>query len=171
MSYTPEQLFSFLDSLGIEHQTASHQPVFTVDEARAVQDQVSGAHSKNLFLKDAKGASWLVVMLADKRADLAGIARRVGAAKFSFAKPELLADVLGLTPGSVTPFALVNDKEKRVTVVLDGDMLKNETIHFHPLHNAASTTIRAADLLKFVQALGYEPIVVECGCQQAGNNV
>ncbi len=163
MPATPEQLFAFLDSLGIPHATVAHPPVFTVEEARACGREVEGLHCKNLFLKDKKGCLWLVVMPADKRADIGRIQERVGAARLSFARPELLWEVLGLTPGSVTPFALINDAGRRVTAVLDEEMMRSEKVNYHPLHNAASTTIRAADLLAFLRALDYEPRIVDCG--------
>jgi Ala-tRNA(Pro) deacylase len=160
---TPEQLFAFLDQLGIEHQTLEHPPLFTVEQGRDFWHKLPGLHCKNLFIKDKKDKIWLVVMPGDKRADLNRLEKRLGAARFSFGKPELLLDVLGLTPGSVTPFALMNDTQKRVTVVLDFEMMKSEKVNFHPLHNAASTTIKTADLLKFTKALGYEPVISDCG--------
>jgi Ala-tRNA(Pro) deacylase len=171
MPHTAEQLFSFLDQLGIKHQTTQHPAFFTVDEGRAWHHKIPGTHCKNLFLKDAKGTLWLVVMPADKRADLAGIAGRIGSAKLSFAKAELLLDVLGLSPGSVSPFALLNDAQKRVKVVLDQDMMACEQVNYHPLHNEASTTLRSADLLKFIQALDYRPVITECGQKQAEHSV
>ena len=163
MACTVEQLFSFLDTLGIEHQTTQHPPFFTVEEGREWHDKIPGKHCKNLFLKDKKGEMWLVVMPADKRANLGDIARRIGAGKLSFASSALLLDVLGITPGSVTPFAILNDAQKRVGIVLDGDMLENEYVNYHPLHNAASTTLRSADLVKFIRAVGYEPTITNCG--------
>jgi len=161
--YNEEQLLFFLDSIGIEHKTTRHEPLFSVADGLALRDKIPGLHCKTLFLKDGKGQLWLVVMSADARADLAGIARQVGAAKLSFAKPELLLEILFMTPGSVTPFALVNDDKKRVRVVLDQEMMRSEYVCYHPLHNAASTTIRSQDLVKFVKALGYEPVTVDCG--------
>jgi Ala-tRNA(Pro) deacylase len=163
MPHTAEQLFTYLDELGIEHQTTEHPPVFTVEEASQWHHKIPGAHCKNLFLKDKKGKLWLVVMPSEKRADLGRIAERAGTVKFSFGNPQLLEEVLGITPGSVTPFALMNDAQKRVTVILDRDMLANEQVNYHPLHNAASTTVKSADLLKFIGALGYEPILIDCG--------
>jgi len=171
MPCTPEQLFSFLDRLGIEHQTTQHPPIFTVDEGRGWHDKIPGTHCKSLFLTDGKGGFWLVVILEDKRADLGKIAKRIGAGRLSFAKPKMLAEILGLTPGSVTPFALLNDADKRVKIILDEEMLACEKITNHPLHNAASTTLRSADFLKFIKALDYEPIIIECGMKQAKNNV
>ncbi len=163
MPATPQQLFDLFDQLGIEHKTTEHPPIFTVDQGRELWGTIPGLHCKNLFLKDKKDKVWLVVMPSAKRADLNKIEKRIGAARLSFAKPELLLEILGLTPGSVTPFALLNDKEKRVTVVLDDSMLMSEFVNYHPLHNAASTTIRAQDLIKFVHALNYQPIVTDCG--------
>jgi Ala-tRNA(Pro) deacylase len=91
---------------------------------------------------------------------LARLEKALAAPRFSFARPELLHEVLELTPGSVTPFGLINDRQRRVTVVLDQQMLDTEWVNVHPLHNAASTTLRSADLLRFVRTLGYEPIIV-----------
>jgi Ala-tRNA(Pro) deacylase len=155
-----EDLFAFLDNLGIEHSTVTHPPFFTVDEGRPWHDMIPGLHCKNLFIKDRKGGIWHVVLPADKRADLGALEKALGAPRFSFARPEVLLEVLQLTPGSVTPFGLINDTARRATVVLDQDMLANEWVNFHPLRNDASTTIRAADLVTFVRALGYTPIIM-----------
>jgi Ala-tRNA(Pro) deacylase len=161
MPATPEDLFAFLDSLGIAHSTVSHPPFFTVEEGRPWHDQIPGLHCKNLFIKDKKGGIWHVVLPADKRADLNALEKQLGAPRFSFAKPEILMEVLQLTPGSVTPFGLINDTARRVTVVLDQDMLASETVNYHPLRNDASTTLRATDLVTFVRALGYQPVIIQ----------
>jgi Ala-tRNA(Pro) deacylase len=160
MPATPADLFALFNRLGIEHSTIEHPPFFTVEEGRPWHDKIPGLHCKNLFIKDRKGGIWLVVTPADKRADLARLEKILGAPRFSFARPDVLLDVLALTPGSVTPFGLINDTQRRVTVILDAAMLDSEWVNFHPLHNAASTTLRSADVLSFVRALGYEPIVV-----------
>jgi Ala-tRNA(Pro) deacylase len=157
---TPDELFAFLDRLGIVHSTVTHPPFFTVEEGRPWHHRIPGLHCKNLFIKDRKGGIWLVVMPADKRADLGRLEKTLGAPRFSFAKPDVLQDVLQLTPGSVTPFGLINDTQHRVKVILDQAMLDSEWVNFHPLHNAASTTLRSADLVRFVHALGYEPVLV-----------
>jgi Ala-tRNA(Pro) deacylase len=162
MPSTPDQLFAFFDELGIEHQTVAHPPFFTVEDGRAWHHRIPGLHCKNLFLKDKNGRLWLVVMPGEKRADLAAIAQRTGAGKFSFGKPELLNDTLGISPGSVTPFAVLNDERKAVTVVLDTDMLQSEWVNYHPLHNEASTVMRSQDLVKFLRATGREPLVIDC---------
>jgi Ala-tRNA(Pro) deacylase len=157
---TLDKLFALLDGLGIEHSTVQHPPIFTVEEGRPWHDLIPGLHCKNLFIKDRKGGIWLVLMPGDKRADLARLEKVLAAPRFSFARPELLQEVLELTPGSVTPFGLINDRQRRVTVILDQQMLDAEWVNFHPLHNAASTTLRSADLLRFVRALGYDPIMI-----------
>ena len=163
MPATPDDLFAFFDRLGIAHSTVAHPPFFTVEDGRAWHDKIPGRHGKNLFLKDKKDKIWLVVMPAEKRADLSRLEKRIGAARLSFGKPELLLEVLGLIPGAVSPFGLINDKQKRVTVVVDPDLLTGGTVNFHPLHNAASTTIASEGLLKFMRALGYEPLIADCG--------
>jgi Ala-tRNA(Pro) deacylase len=163
MTATAEELFAFLDQLGIEHSTLTHPPIFTVAEGREWHDKIPGLHCKNLFLRDRKDKIWLVVMPGDKRADLNRLEKRINAARLSFGKPELLLDVLGLTQGSVTPFGLINDRRRLVTVVVDEDLPNSEWVNFHPLHNAASTTLRSADLLRFMSALGFEPVIVNCG--------
>ena len=160
MPATPDDLFAWLDCLGIEHSTVTHPPFFTVEEGRPWHHKIPGLHCKNLFIKDRKGGIWLVVMPADKRADLGRVEKALAAPRFSFAQPDVLQEVLELTPGSVTPFGLINDKQRRVRVILDQDMLDSAWVNFHPLHNAASTTLRSADLVRFVRALGYDPIIV-----------
>ena len=160
MPATPEELFAYFDLLGIAHSTVSHPPFFTVDEGREWHDKIPGLHCKNLFIKDKKGGIWHVVVPGDKRVDLNALEKSLGAPRFSFAKPEVLWEVEQLTPGSVTPFGLINDTARRVTVILDDEMLQSEWVNFHPLHNAASTTLRATDLVKFVRSLGYDPVIL-----------
>ena len=166
MPATPQQLFAYFDQLGIAHSTIEHKPLFTVEDGRDLWDKFPGLHCKNLFIKDKKDKIWLVVMPGGKRADIKALEKRLNAPRFSFGKPELLLEVLGMTPGSVTPFALMNDTARRVTVVLDAEMMQSEKVNFHPLHNAASTTIRTQDLLKFAKTLGYEPVIADCGSNQ-----
>lgn len=161
MPATSAELFQRLESLGIRTSTVEHPAVFTVEEARNLRGEIPGAHSKNLFFKDRKDALWLVVCLEDADIDLKSLHGRIGAARLSFGKPELLREVLGMEPGSVTPFALLNDEGLRVRVVLDARMMAHETLNFHPLRNTATTTISSTDLEKFVRATGHEPLVVE----------
>jgi len=158
---TPDELIRYLDELGLETRTVSHPAVFTVEQARALRVDLPGAHSKNLFLKDKKGQLWLVVALADRKIDLKILRRQISAASLSFGKPELLFEVLGIEPGSVTPFAVINDAKKKIKVVLDEAMLKVDPLNFHPLTNTATTQISATGLLAFLSALGLQPMIIE----------
>ena len=160
---TDSDLFARLDALGIAHRTQSHAPVFTVEEAKALRGEIVGGHTKNLFLKDAKGRLWLVSALQDTRIDLKALPAVIGSAKLSFGKPELMAGTLGVTPGSVTAFALMNDAQRRVTFVLDKALLAKEPLNFHPMINTATTAVSAEGFLRFLGALGVEPILVDFG--------
>lgn len=154
------ELLAFFDQLAIKTETFDHPPVFTVEEAKSVHNQVPGGHCKNLFCKDEKGVLWLIVALADSAIDLKAAPQKIGSRRLSFGKPELLMEVLGVEPGSVTPFSLINDKENRVNVILDEAMMKLDMLNFHPLKNDASTTITASDLLNFIRACGHNPRIV-----------
>jgi Ala-tRNA(Pro) deacylase len=155
------RLFAFLESLGIETTTLEHAAVFTVAEAQRWRGEIAGGHCKSLFLKDKKGGLWLVVADEERQVDLKALARQLGAPRFSFAKPELLREVLGIEPGAVTPFALINDPEHRVRVVLDQAMLEHELLNYHPLSNDATTTIRSDDLEAFVAACGHQTYITD----------
>jgi Ala-tRNA(Pro) deacylase len=154
------ELFAFLDELGIKTKTFDHEPVFTVEQAKKIHDDVLGGHCKNLFCKDEKGVLWLIVALEDAAIDLKAAPAKIGSRRLSFGKPELLMEVLGVEPGSVTPFSLINDKTNRVNVILDDAMMKQDPLNFHPLKNNATTTIAASDLLVFIKACGHNPRIV-----------
>jgi Ala-tRNA(Pro) deacylase len=158
---TSEDLFAHLDTLGIAHRTYTHPPVFTVAEAAALRGSLPGAHCKSLFLKDKKGRFWLAVMLEERRIDLRKLAARLGAPRFSFGSPVDLQRLLGVEPGSVTPFALVNDVEHHVTPVLDAEMLRHDPLNYHPLRNDRTTAVSSADLLRLIAASGHTPRIVE----------
>ncbi|MGE0717137.1 MAG: prolyl-tRNA synthetase associated domain-containing protein [Alphaproteobacteria bacterium] len=160
---TPERLLARLDELGIRTTTARHPPLFTVEDSRRLRGDLPGGHCKNLFLKDRKDKLWLVVTLEHRAIDLKTLPDRIGAARLSFGRPELLVDVLGVTPGGVTPFALINDVEQRVSVVLDREMLTFDPLNYHPLSNAMTTAIAPDDLLRFVRACGHVPQIVDLG--------
>ena len=154
------ELFALLDRLGIKTRTFDHEPVFTVEQAKKVHEDVPGGHCKNLFCKDEKGVLWLIVALEDAAIDLKAAPAKIGSRRLSFGKPELLMEVLGIEPGSVTPFSLINDKTNRVNVVLDEAMMKLDQLNFHPLKNDATTSITASDLLTFISACGHSPRIV-----------
>jgi Ala-tRNA(Pro) deacylase len=163
MIYPPEiceaRLYDTLRQLGIAWATIEHAAVFTVEEAEAVLTQIPGGHTKNLFLKDKKGGLWLVVVRAHLTVDLPALAKQLGAPRFSFGSAELLIATLGITPGSVTPFALMNDTAHIVTPVLDAAMLELDPINFHPMRNDRTTAIAPGDLIRFVKACGHDPLI------------
>ncbi len=158
---TPDQLFSHLDALGIAHRTVTHAPIFTVAEAAMVYRDMPGGHCKSLFLRDKKGGFWLAVMLEERRIALGKLAARLVATRFSFGSADELYALLGVHPGSVTPFALVNDAAHRVTPVLDRAMLDHDPLNYHPLANDRTTAIASADLLRFIAACGHRPRIID----------
>ncbi|MGI9484090.1 MAG: prolyl-tRNA synthetase associated domain-containing protein [Hyphomicrobiales bacterium] len=163
MPATREELYARFRELAFETKSWDHDPVFTVDEARALRGEIPGGHCKNLFLKDKKGQLWLVVTLEEAQVDLKSLPAKIGAARLSFGKPDLLLEVLGIEPGSVTPFAVINDTSQRVNVILDEKMMAEELLNFHPLKNDATTTIRSQDLQAFIEACGHSPKIIAVG--------
>jgi len=157
---TEKDLFQRLDELGVKTVTVEHMAVFTVEEAKAERGNLTGAHSKNLFLKDKKQQLWLVVCLEDREIDMKALRHKIGAANLSFGKPDLLSQVLGVEPGSVTPFSLINDADAQVRVVLDKEMMEDDFLNFHPLTNTRTTQISPDDLLRFIRSCGHDPNVV-----------
>lgn len=157
MPLTPEQLLAELGKLNIEYELYRHPPLHTVEESRQMRGEISGGHCKNLFLKDKKGKLWLVVCLEDAVINMKTLNTKIGSARLSFGKPELLLEILGVTPGAVTPFALINDGETRVNVILDQKMMAHEKLNYHPLTNRQTITITSKNLLVFIKACGHEP--------------
>ena len=160
MPATRDELMARLDALEIATKTVDHAPVFTVEEARALRGEIAGGHCKNLFLKDDKGAIYLIVCLEDARVDLKSAPARIGSRRLTFGKPDLLMQILGVEPGSVTPFGLINDTMQRTRVILDQAMMEHAILNFHPLRNDATTSIAAADLVRFIRSCGHDPRVV-----------
>ncbi|WGM37292.1 prolyl-tRNA synthetase associated domain-containing protein [Caulobacter sp. NIBR1757] len=155
------ELLAFLDGLGIAHTTIDHPAVFRVGEGDDVKAGLPGGHTKNLFLKDAKGRLWLISALGETRIDLKRLHPVIGSARLSFGPAELMEETLGVVPGSVTAFALANDPEHRVTFVLDAALARCDPVNFHPLTNTATTGVSQADFRRFLTALGREPIIVD----------
>jgi Ala-tRNA(Pro) deacylase len=157
MPASPDDLFALLDRLGIRHATVQHPPLFTVEESQFLRGQIAGGHTKNLFLKDKRGALFLVTALEEAEIDLKSLHRRLGASgRFSFGSAEQMLATLGVEPGSVTPFGALNDTEARVTVVLDAAMMAHQTLNFHPLVNTMTTSIGRDDLVRFLAATGHD---------------
>lgn len=158
---TPEDFLQHLSTLGISAQRHTHPPLRTVEDSQNLRGTISGRHSKNLFLKDKKKKLWLVVCCENLKIDLKSLRFRIGAAGLSFARSELLEDVLGVKPGSVTPFAVIHDIEQQVQVVLDLELARADQVNFHPLTNTETLTISGSDLLKFLTVHDHEPILID----------
>ena len=159
MAADRERFFARLQELGIASTTMEHEPMFTVEQSGALRETLPGARTKNLFLTDKDGRVALVVAKDDTRVDLKLVASRLGFGRLSFGNAELLAKLLGVTPGSVTPFALINDPQARLRVVVDEALLAFAEVNCHPLENTATTRLATADLLRFIRACGHEPMV------------
>lgn len=160
MTASRTDLFARLDALGIAHNTHEHPPIFTVAEGAGMKDDMPGGHTKNLFLRDKKGVLILVSALAETKIRINRLHTALGCGRLSFGKPELLLEALGVTPGSVTAFALMNDPDARVRFVLDSALMAHDIVNFHPLSNNATTAIAADDLVRFVRDTGHEPEVL-----------
>jgi len=161
MHATQEELFKKLDELGIAYKTHHHAPVFTVEEAQAETDQIPGGHCKNLFLKDKTGDLYLVVCLQETAIDLKAFRKLVGARNLSFGKPDLLYEILGVEPGSVTPFSLINDKARKVSVILEKRMMEHDLLNYHPLQNVMTTQISSTALEAFIADCGHSVRILE----------
>ena len=158
---TRADLFAFLDAHGVAHATLEHPPVFRVEEGLEIKAALPGGHTKNLFLKDAKGQLWLISALGETAIDLKRLHTVIGSGRLSFGSPELMAQTLGVTPGSVTAFGLINDTDRRVRFVLDAALAQADPVNFHPLSNDATTAVSRDGFQRFLAALGVEPLVVD----------
>jgi Ala-tRNA(Pro) deacylase len=162
MPKTEAELFAFLDSLGIRTTTHRHPPLYTVADSQALRGTIAGGHTKNLFLKDKKDNFFLLTVDEEAAVDLKQVHTLIGAAsRVSFGRPEMLMELLGVAPGAVTVFGVVNDAGKRVKVVLDQALMQNATINAHPLTNEATTSIAAADLIRFIEATGHDAVILK----------
>jgi Ala-tRNA(Pro) deacylase len=162
MPKSPQELMDFLGKLDIETSTIQHPPLHTVADSKALRGEISGGHTKNLFVKDKKDQYFLLTVDEDALVDLKTIHHVIGAAsKVSFGRPEALLDLLGVTPGAVTVFGALNDAGGKVSVFLDADLMQNDIINGHPLVNDATTSIRRDDLVKFLRATGHEPRILK----------
>ena len=160
MPATRDELMRRLEELGIETHTIEHTPVFTVAESNALDREIPGGHTKNLFLKDAKDRLFLIVAHAHTAIDLKALPRLIGSARLSFGRPDLMMATLGVTPGSVTAFALINDRDHKVDVVIDARLMAYDTVNCHPLTNSATTNIARDELLRFIRACGHAPRIL-----------
>lgn len=160
---TRDDLFAFLDAQDIAHRTLDHPAVFTVGEGDAFKAGLPGGHTKNLFLKDARGQLWLISALGHTAIDLKRLHPVIGSGRLSFGSPELMRETLGVTPGSVTAFGLLHDRDRRVRFVLDADLAACDPVNFHPLTNTATTAVSQEGFRRFLAALGVDPLIVDFG--------
>mgnify|MGYP001317134119 CR=1 FL=1 len=166
---TPDDLFARLKALDIETETHSHPPVYSVEESRCLRGDLPGTHCKTLLFNDKKAALWLCVVEESRRLNIRALSDALGAARLSFARPEIVEKYLGIEPGAVTPFALINDTDAVINVALDSDVMAAEIAYFHPLINDRTTAIAPADLRRFIEAGGHRPVTVDMGPASAAD--
>src|SRR3954471_7390279 len=161
LATTPAALFAALDRLGIAHPTVSHPPLFTVEQSQSLRGSIAGGHTKNLFLRDKKGALFLVTALEDAAIELKSLHRRLGATgRFSFGSADLMMETLGVAPGAARPFGAIKDTPQRVTGAVGAALMEHAVINAHPLTNTMTTSIARDDLVKFLESTGHPPRIV-----------
>jgi Ala-tRNA(Pro) deacylase len=164
MPHTPDSLFATLESLGISHETISHPALFTVEQSKQLRGEIPGAHTKNLFLKDKKGKLFLVTAVENTQIDLKRLHEVIGGSgRLSFGSAEQMLANLGVEPGSVTAFGVINDTAGAVTMILDQRLSGFDRVNCHPLVNTMTTGVSYADLMTFLTAVGHAPQVLKVG--------
>lgn len=161
------KLYADLDALGVPYAVAEHAAVFTVEESHKVAADVPGVHVKNLFLKDKNGRYWLVTVPADIRVALKSLPQAIGCGRVSFGNAEDMERLIGVTPGSVTPLAAINDDTHAVTVVLDATLADAALLNCHPLRNTASISLSGADLLRALSHWHHAPVIATIPTMEA----
>ncbi len=161
MPATRQDLFDFFEAQDISHKTKDHKPVFTVEESAEIKADMPGAHTKNLFLKDKNGRFFLVCAEAHAQVKVNRLHPVLGCKRLSFGKPEPLLEYLGVVPGSVTLFSVINDTDQNVTLVIDKTLAEADIVNFHPLLNDATTAISSTDMIKFAKATGHDPVIMD----------
>ncbi len=155
-----QSLLKTLDAAGIVWTMHEHEAVFTVEESASLYAAIPGIHTKNLFLKDASGNFWVVSAPHDAPVDLKALSSVIGAKKVSFGKPDHMMRLLGISPGSVTPLAALNDTTGTVKFVIDDRLAAAECINVHPLRNTATISLSGSGLMSFLVGTGHAPVVV-----------
>lgn len=159
--FTRDTLLEYLRTLSIANTTHEHEAIFTVEAGAHIKAKLPGGHTKNLFLKDKSGALFLICALGETKTPINQLHKHLGCKRLSFGKPDLMMETLGITPGSVTFFAIMNDKKNRVQLVLDKALLDHDIINFHPLENTATTAFKSVDMDVFAKATGHDPIIMD----------
>ena len=158
---TSADLFALLDRLGVAHSTLEHEAVFRVGEGDEIKAALPGGHTKNLFLKDSRDQLWLISALGETRIDLKALPAFIGSGRLSFGSEARLQDALGVKPGSVTVFAMLNDHDRRVRLVLDKGLFDHALVNFHPLANTATTAVATEGMMRFLEHLGVQPMIID----------
>lgn len=159
-------LLTYLDQCGFSCSTHEHPPLFTVEDSQKLRGELEGGHTKNLFLKDKKGNFFLLTAQEDSAVNLKTLHKLLGgSSRFSFGNSEKMDELLGVTPGAVTAFGIINDRHSRVTFALDKTLLEHDKINCHPMVNTATTTLKCSDLLTFAANCGHEPMIVDLATQ------
>lgn len=158
---SPEQLMAKLDDLSINYTLYHHEAVFTVEESNKVDAHISGTHCRNLFLRDKKKKNYLLVLQNATDVDMKKLPDVIGSGRLSFGSNDRLWQYLGVRPGSVCPFAIVNDTENAVKILLDKSMMETDIVNYHPLLNTMTVGLSPADLLKFIESAGHEAHIVD----------
>ena len=149
--FDKNSLINLLESNSINYKITEHKPLFTVEDSKNLRGSIDGAHSKNLFLKDKKNNFFLVSFIEDIIADLKKASVHLNSKKLSFANEDYLMNILGIKPGSVSPFGLLNDKEKKVKFFFDQEFMEYEIVNFHPLINTSTVSIAPNDLINLIE--------------------
>jgi Ala-tRNA(Pro) deacylase len=159
---SPETLLKYLQDLGVDFSLHHHRAVFTVAESEEIDASIPGTHGRNLFLRDHKKNKFLVVLQNSTMVDIKKLPALIGSSnKLSFGSPERLWEYLGVRPGSVCPYAIVNDKDKQVKICLDKSMMETELVNYHPLLNTMTIGVKPADLTRFIESCGHEAHIVD----------
>jgi Ala-tRNA(Pro) deacylase len=161
MSDNEALLYADLKALAIDYTVHEHAAVFTVEESRALDREMPGAHTKNLFLKDAGGVFWLVTVPAEARVDLKALPVAMGSKRVSFGKAQDMERLIGVTPGSVTPLAAINAVPKLIRIVIDAALASADQVNCHPLRNTATLGLAGGSLIAAIRHWGHDPVCVE----------
>ena len=157
------KLFNLFDEINIKTTTYRHPRLHTVEESRKLRGEILGEHCKSLFLKDKKDNYLLVVMSEDRALDMKALfkSQQINVGRLSFVSADKMFDMLGIKPGAVTPFCLINVKHSNLKIILDKQMMEHDIVNYHPLHNEATTSIKPKDLLKFIHHFNFNPTIID----------
>ncbi|MDR0241967.1 MAG: prolyl-tRNA synthetase associated domain-containing protein [Burkholderia sp.] len=161
-------MLELLEQRGVPFECEDHRPVLNMAESGALALSLDGARCKNLLLQDKQGGLYLIVTVADKALDLRAMACTLNSKRLSFASPERLLDLLGVRPGSLSPLALVNDRDGRVQLVIDTDLADVPVFLFHPLDSTATIALSRRDFEHFLQGIGHVPSWQSLSAQHTG---